>query len=94
METGALQNNTQAITTAPTPVIPTRSADLPEVIQAVKAVNEAELFGQQNEATFTVDRQTRRTVVQIVNRQTNEVIRQIPPESLLRVAEDMKLLDA
>ena len=61
-----------------------------ELIQAVKAVNSAELFGQNNELTFVLDRETRRPIVRIVDRTTNEVIRQIPPEYILRMAQDLK----
>ena len=94
MEIGSVQSNTQALTVAPSPVAPGRHPEQTEVIQAVKAINESELFGQQNELTFALDRETRRPVVRIVDRQTNEVVRQIPPETVLRVAEDLKLLNA
>jgi flagellar protein FlaG len=60
-----------------------------ELIQAVRALNKAELFGQQNELTFTFDRQSRRPLLRIVDRETKEVIRQIPPESVLRMSEQL-----
>lgn len=62
-----------------------------QLIQAVKAVNEAKLFGQNSELTFSYDRQSRRTVMQLVDRETQEVIRQIPPEYVLRLAEETSL---
>ena len=37
-----------------------------ELIQAVKAVNRAELFGEDNEITFTSDNETRKPVTKIV----------------------------
>jgi uncharacterized FlaG/YvyC family protein len=58
------------------------------LIQAVRAVNGAELFGQDKELTFVLDRQTRRAVVRIVNRDTREVLQQIPAEYVLRMAEE------
>jgi flagellar protein FlaG len=61
-----------------------------EMIQAVKALNAAELFGDKNEVTFVMDRESHRPVVRIVDRATNQVIRQIPPEYALRMAEDLK----
>ena len=61
-----------------------------EVIQAVKALNATEMFGQENELQFQMDRQLRRIVVQVVNRATREVISQIPAEYLLRLAEDIR----
>jgi uncharacterized FlaG/YvyC family protein len=63
------------------------------LIQAVRALNAAELFGQNSELTFVLDRDTRRPVVRLVDRKTNEVIRQIPPEYMLRMASDLKGLE-
>ncbi len=61
-----------------------------EMVQAVKAINKSELFGQDNELTFLMDQETRRPIVRLVNSQTKEVIRQIPPEYVLRLAEDLR----
>lgn len=61
-----------------------------EVIQSVKALNAAEMFGQENELLFRMDRQARRMVIQVVNRQTQEVVSQVPPEYILRLAEDLR----
>ena len=60
-----------------------------ELIKAVKALNQTELFGENNELTFILDRNTHRPLMRLVDRKTREVIRQIPPESVLRVAEDL-----
>jgi flagellar protein FlaG len=51
------------------------------------------LFGQNSELTFVLDRETHRALVRLIDRKTNEVIRQIPPEYLLRMAQDLKALD-
>jgi len=61
-----------------------------EVIQAVRAVNASGKLGDRNELTFSLDRRTRRPVITIVNRDTNEVVDQIPSEQLLRLAENLK----
>ncbi len=63
-----------------------------DLIQAVKALNAAELFGQNNELTFVLDRETHRPVVRIVDRETGKVIQQIPPEYILQLANDLRLL--
>jgi flagellar protein FlaG len=63
-----------------------------ELIQAVKAVNVAELFGQNSELTFVLDHETHRPLVRLVDRNTNEVIRQIPPEYVLRIAAELREL--
>jgi flagellar protein FlaG len=75
---------------APTPQADMeRSAQNRELIQAVKAVNGAEIFGSGSELTFIFDRVAQRSVIQLINRETKDVIRQIPPEYLLRMAEDV-----
>ncbi len=79
--------------TAPVNVAPTpaeRPPEQRELIQAVKALNAAEAFGDKNEVTLILDQKTRRPVVRIVSRDTNQLIRQIPPEYALRMAEDLK----
>ena len=62
-----------------------------DIIQAVRAVNASAELGNDNELTFSLDRQTRRTVIKIVNRTTKEVVGQIPNEQVLRLAEDLRL---
>lgn len=56
------------------------------VQDAVKGINE---FFQSVRRTlqFTVDKDTGRTVIQIRDSQTNEVIRQIPQEDVLKLAK-------
>jgi flagellar protein FlaG len=66
------------------------SAQNREVIQAVKALNAAEMFGDNNELQFQKDPQTQRMVVRIVDRQTKEVISQIPPEYVLQLVAESK----
>jgi len=61
-----------------------------EVIQAVRAVNASGKLGDKNQMTFSLDRRTRRPIITIVNRDTNEVVDQIPSEEVLRLAENLK----
>ena len=63
-----------------------------QLIQAVKRLNEAELWGSKNELRIFVDERTRRPAVRIVNRETQEVLQQYPPESVLSLAKDRGLL--
>ncbi len=87
MEITPLQNPGPAL--APAPAVDTSTMlENREVIQAVKAVNAAELFGANSELTFGVDRLTKRPVIRLVDKTTKDVIRQIPPEYVLRLAED------
>jgi uncharacterized FlaG/YvyC family protein len=60
------------------------------LIQAVKAIEPAALFGENNKLTFVWDRDTGRMQVRIVNRKTGEIVNQVPPEYVLRLAEESK----
>ncbi len=80
----------QTLTAAATPVPSEELARQREVIQKVKALNPAELFGENSELTFALDRETRKPVVRILDRKTSEVLLQIPPEYVLRLADDLK----
>jgi flagellar protein FlaG len=77
---------------APAPV-PTdqaeKAAQNRDVVQAVKALNAAEMFGD-NELEFQRDPQTHRMLIRVVNRKTKELVSQIPPDYVLRLAENIK----
>jgi flagellar protein FlaG len=79
---------TAPATAAPLPV--DHAAGNREVVQAVKALNETEMFGQDNQLRFQKDPRTGRIVVKVVNNKTNEVVSQIPAEYLLSLAQDLK----
>ena len=64
--------------------------DQRDLIHAVRAVNAAQTFGQDNELTFILDRVTHRAVARLVSRKTGEVVEQIPAEYVLRMAEELK----
>ncbi|MBL8173132.1 MAG: flagellar protein FlaG [Bryobacterales bacterium] len=66
-----------------------RMSENRELIQAVRALNGAEVFGQSQELQFMLDRETRRPVVKMVDRKTGEVVAQIPSESVLRLARKL-----
>ena len=61
-----------------------------ELIQAVRTVNGSDLMGQNSELSFLLDRETRRPVLRLVDRKTNQVIRQIPPEYVLQMAKEWR----
>jgi uncharacterized FlaG/YvyC family protein len=69
---------------------PEKAAENRSVIRAVKALNGTEMFGHENQLTFQRDPQSQRMVIQVVNRETHEVVAQIPQEYLLMLAEDLK----
>ena len=89
MDLNAVNRSTQPLDLA-APVAPgEHPAQTRDVVQAVKALNQSEMFGQENEIVFQFDQQARRIVVQIVNRNTKEVVSQIPEEYVLRLSEDL-----
>jgi len=75
--------------TAPTPAAPEQVAETRDIVQAVKAVNEASSFGDNNEVSFMLDRNTKLPVIRIVNKDTKEVVEQIPAEYLLELAQEL-----
>jgi uncharacterized FlaG/YvyC family protein len=91
-------NSVNGATNAPTAAMPdipqSKAAENRSIIQAVKAVNGTEMFGQDNHLTFERDPASKQMVIQVVNQQTHEVVLQIPPEYVLRLAEDLKQQEA
>jgi flagellar protein FlaG len=69
---------------------PQQVAERRELVKAIQALNATEMFGENHELTFAYDRETKRPVVRIIDRQTKEVLRQIPPEYALRMAEELR----
>jgi len=90
MEITAVDRSAQAssVPAASAPV--EQAAENREVVRAVKALNGTEMFGEDNQLMFRKDPETQRMVIRVVNRETEEVITQIPPEYVLRLAEDLK----
>lgn len=77
------------------PVIRRRDSDPSahqELIKAVAAINRSELLAADRELTLTINRESRRPVLKIVDRVTGDVISQIPGEQALRIAEHARLL--
>jgi flagellar protein FlaG len=75
---------------AAAPAAPEQAAGNRDLVQAIKALNASAYLGDNNELTFQLDRNTRLPIIRIVNRQTNEVVEQIPPEYVLRLAEELR----
>ena len=60
-----------------------------ELVRAVQTVNLAKYFGQDQELVFSLDRETHRPIVRLVDRRTKDVIRQIPAEYMLAIAREL-----
>ena len=72
----------------------TNSQDSPpnarQLVAAVQRLNQAEWLGQDRELTYTKDRTTGQFVIQIRERQTGDIVDQIPPEFILRLVSDLQ----
>lgn len=82
---GLYQNTAQTQGQALTP---RERAEQARLIQAVKSVNQSGVFGSSDELTFSSDPESGRPVIRLVNKETKEVVRQIPAEYLLRLSEN------
>ena len=67
---------------------PRERAEQRQLIHAVEALNKSEFFGPSSELQMSYDRGTRRNVIKLVDIKTREVIQQIPPEYVLRLAKE------
>ena len=90
MDVNSMNRIAQASPAAATPIPAENASQNRQVVQAVKALNQSEMFGEENGLEFQKDPATKRMVVKVVNRTTGEVVSQIPPEYVLRLAEDVK----
>jgi flagellar protein FlaG len=90
MDVNALSRITQALPASATPIPADAASQNRQVVQAVKALNKSEMFGEDNNLEFERDPDTKRMVVKVVNRNTGELVSQIPPEYILRLSEDLK----
>jgi len=88
MNISSISSLSSHLTTAAQPAPPKPTGDQKALLQAVKAVNASEMLGQENELTFRIDRAAGIAVVRIVNRQTGELVQEIPNEQVLKMAEE------
>lgn len=78
---------TKTIAVAPELTQPTKQ----ELQQAVEVVNQAAVI-EQRSLSFSIDDVSGRSIIKVVDQQTDQLIRQIPTEELLKVAQDIKKL--
>ncbi len=71
---------------------PEQAARNRELIKAIKTINEGGGLGPSSELRFAFAKDTGQTLIKIVDRVTNEVIAQIPPESTIRTAQILREL--
>jgi uncharacterized FlaG/YvyC family protein len=64
-----------------------------EIARAIQIINDRKVLGPGSELRFAVDRETGRGLIRIVDRVTNEVLNQIPPEQVIRMAATLDELN-
>lgn len=60
------------------------------LVQAVKAINPTELFGEGHAFDIVMDPKSKTMLVRIVDKKTGQILNQIPAEYMLRLAEENK----
>jgi uncharacterized FlaG/YvyC family protein len=68
------------------PVSPQERQQRQQLIKAVESINSANLLGESSELTFAYGRQDRMMRLQVVNRKSKEVLREVPSDDVLRLA--------
>ncbi|MBI3657931.1 MAG: flagellar protein FlaG [Acidobacteria bacterium] len=64
------------------------SRDLSQIEKSVVALNE-KLLGRNQQARIEIDRKSHQIVFRLVDLESGETLRQVPPEEMLRMAEQM-----
>ena len=90
MDISAISSAGQVAPIADVQLNPQQRAERVALVQAVRVVNAAQSFGPTSEVTFSLDRTTNKPIMRIVDRETKEVIAQLPPEYLLRMAAQFR----
>ena len=92
-----------AVQSAQDPSVSARSGNGPgtdqasqnrELAKAIRTINEGGGVGPNSELRFSIDEGTGHALIKIVDRVTDEVITQFPPEIALRAAELLKSLQS
>lgn len=62
-----------------------------ELTQAIEVLNQAAII-EQRSLSFSIDDLSGRSIIKVIDQKTEQLIRQIPSEELLKVAQDIKKL--
>jgi len=90
MDVAPLHNSPQTVAPSQVSVSTEQQAQNLALVQAVHAINGAELYGEDSELTFALDRRTQRAVIRLVRRKTKQVIREVPADQVLSLAESVE----
>jgi uncharacterized FlaG/YvyC family protein len=69
-------------------VPPEEAVQRRQLVHAAKSVNASGTLGE-NQLVFAVDPSTHRMIMRVENRDTHEVVLQVPPEYVMRMADDL-----
>jgi uncharacterized FlaG/YvyC family protein len=69
---------------------PEQLAENRQLVAAVETVDKAEFLGRHRELVFQMDGQTKRPVIRVVDRDSGEVLLQVPPEYVLDLARQLQ----
>ena len=83
-----ISNNNPIVSSADpfTSASPAEVAQRQRIAQAVRGLSQTNIFGENRELTFTLDRNSHRMVIRVIDRETRETVAQLPPEYVLRLA--------
>jgi uncharacterized FlaG/YvyC family protein len=91
MDITAVNRSSMPASVGSVPDVPVQKAQQNrDIVKAIRAVNGAETFGQDNHLTFQKDQYSHHMVIRVVNKKTGDVVLQIPSEEVLRLAEDLQ----
>lgn len=84
-------NNISATTATSADKSDSKKFDSTEVNKAIAHINDA-LQARSQDLRFSVDTDSKRVVVKIIDQQTNQVLRQIPTEEALEISKSLDKL--
>ena len=79
-----------AVPLNPAPTLQEDPATTRQIVTAVRALNEAELMGPNRQFTYTRDPKTQLPVINVIERETGDVVGQLPPEAILQLRQQLE----
>ncbi len=67
---------------------PQQASERRDLIKATHIVNENQMLGSNSELVFLMDNAGHRAIMRVIDRETKEVIMQLPPDYVLKLAKD------
>lgn len=84
---------TSQLASAPTvttrSVPPEQVAARRELIKATHVINNTQALGAKNELIFILDNANHRAILRVIDRDTKEVVMQVPPDYVLSLAQSI-----